>query len=176
MALLLVPNVASAQTSRQKGLWVDVHPGLGLGGSPFGPTFGVRGGLGTWWGNYDADYLLGRSWGVGVAFRADLRTDPDRIRMAPSLELRRTIDLLVLGFRWRVMAGPEWEGDQLGVGARLGGSVKVRPTATWGPTLDAEVGAAWVGERVSPRIGLSLGFEVATPVRRRKKDDAPEEE
>lgn len=150
---------ALAQTSSQSGGWVDATTALGLGGSPFGPSFGVRASAGWWRGNYDHGYLLGRAWGVGVAGRVDL-FGPE-LRLAPSLELRRTVDLLVIGYRWRVLVGPEWEGDDLGVGARIGGSLKVRPNRYIGPTVDAEAGAAWVGGRLSPRFSIGLGLEVA---------------
>jgi hypothetical protein len=166
VALLLAPVAADAQTTRQTGLWLDAQPGLGLGGQPFGATFGVRGSVGVWRGNYDDAFALGRSWGWGASVRVDFRGDSTRV--APMLELRRTLDLLVLGLRWRVMAGPEWEGDKLGVGARVGGTVKVRPSPFVGPTLDLEAGAAWIDGRVGPRIALSLGIGGAFPVAGRK--------
>ena len=156
---LAAPSIAQAQTSAQTGAWIDVHPGLGVGGAPVGATFGTRVGLGYWWGNYDRDFLLGRSWGVGLAARADL-FGPE-LRLAPALEVKRTVDLLVVGYRWRVLVGPELDGDALGVGARLGAGLKVRPSPYIGPTLDVEAGAAWVDGKVSPRFGLHLGVEVA---------------
>lgn len=159
---LLVPASASAQTSRQVGLWLDGQPGLGLGGSPVGATLGVRGSTGVWWGNYDTGFLLGRSWGIGAAVRVDLFGP--QMRVAPSLELRRTVDLLVIGYRWRVLAGPEWDGDAVGASARLGGTLKVRPNRYIGPTLDAEIGAAYIGGKVSPRGLIGIGVEVAFPV------------
>jgi len=171
---LAVAAPARAQTSAQQGGWIDVQPGLGLGGSPFGPSFGTRASLGWWRGNYDHGYLLGRAWGVGVATRVDL-FGPE-LRVAPSLEIRRMIDLLVLGFRWRVLAGPEWEDDQLGVGLRVGGTIKVRPTPTVGPTLDLEAGAAWVDGKVSPRLAVSLGVEVALSWKGKERNDPDDDE
>mgnify|MGYP001284325370 CR=1 FL=1 len=170
---LAVSSPALAQTSSQSGVWIDAQPGLGLGGSPFGPSFGTRASVGYWKGNYDFDYLLGRAWGVGLATRVDL-FGPE-LRVAPSLEIRRMIDLLVLGFRWRVLAGPEWENDKLGVGLRVGGTVKVRPTPRIGPTIDLEAGAAWVDGRISPRIGVSIGVEIALSVQGREDRDPKSE-
>ena len=79
---LAVSSPALAQTSSQSGVWIDAQPGLGLGGSPFGPSFGTRASVGYWKGNYDFDYLLGRAWGVGLATRVDL-FGPE-LRVAPS--------------------------------------------------------------------------------------------
>jgi hypothetical protein len=168
LLLTLIPGVAWAQTTDQRGLWFDVHPGLGLGGHPFEPSLGVRTSAGWWWGNYDRGFILGRSVGIGVAFRADVLGDVPRL--APSLEIRRTVDLLVVGYRWRVLAGPEWAAGELGVGARLGGTLKYRPSRWVGPTLDLEAGAAWVAGRVSPRFGVAIGVEITGPVSRRKRE------
>ena len=167
LLLLLAPMAASAQTTRQTGLWIDASPGLGLGGRPFGATFSARGSVGVWRGNYDDVFALGRSWGWGASVRVDLRGEDTRV--APMLELRRTTDLLVVGLRWRVMAGPEWEGGKLGVGARLGGTIAYRPSPYIGPALDIEAGAAWVDGRVGPRGAISLGIAGAFPVAGRQR-------
>lgn len=168
LVALLLPGVAYAQTTRQTGMWVDAVPGLGLGGDPFGATLSLRGSVGVWRGNYDDVFALGRSWGYGAAVRVDLRGESTRI--APMLELRRAIDLFVIGLRWRVMAGPEWEGAKLGIGARVGGTLAYRPSPYIGPALDIEAGAAWVDGRVGPRGALSLGIAGAFPVRPKRDD------
>ncbi|MFK7928651.1 MAG: hypothetical protein AB8H79_10725 [Myxococcota bacterium] len=168
--LLFAPTTALAQTSAQVGAWFDASPGLGVGGSPVGATLAVRGSTGVWWGNYDSGFLLGRSWGVGADVKVDL-FGPN-VRVAPSLELRRTVDLLVIGYRWRVLAGPEWDGEDLGGSLRVGGALKVRPNRYIGPTLNAEVGAAYVGGKFSPRGTVGIGVEISFPVSGREPDYA----
>lgn len=166
---LLCASPAWAQTSAQAGVWADYTPGLGLGGSPFKATFGQRLSAGYWRGNYDHGYLLGRAWGFGLAGRVDLFAPDPRGSLA--FELRRTVDLLVVGYRWRVLVGPEFSGDAVGAGARLGGTLKYRPTRNFGPTLDAEAGAAWVDGRVSPRFSIGIGFEAAFSLKGKEKRD-----
>lgn len=177
LVLGLSPS-AFAQTSAQAGGWVDASGGLSVGSDPlhFGP--GGQGSLGIWWGNYDDRRALGRSWGLGAALRYEHRSAQPRV--APMLELRRQIDLLVVGLRWRVQAGPEIHGDVLGVGARVGGSAMVRVRPWFGPTLNLDVGAAYVGGQVRPSGLATLGFEGSFRLfdRRRQQErrDAQEQE
>lgn len=154
---LLATTPALAQTSSQVGAWLDGSGGLAAGAPPFYAGIGGRGSTGVWWGNYDDRMALGRSWGVGASVR--LEDHPDALRVAPMVELRRQVDLLVVGLRWRAQVGPEWHGSDLGVGARIGGTVKVRPRPWIGPTLDLDLGAAWVQGEVRPSAILSLGVE-----------------
>lgn len=169
LVVLLAPVAAHAQTTRQTGLWIDAHPGLGIGGQPFGANFSVRGSIGAWRGNYDDVFALGRSWGWGASVRVDVRGDDTRI--APMVELRRTIDLFVVGVRWRLMAGPEWEAGKLGAGGRVGGTISYRPSPYIGPALDIEAGAAWVDGRIGARGAISLGLSGAFPVAGRRRAD-----
>lgn len=171
--LLFAAAPAVAQTSAQTGLWYEGSGGIGLGGAPLQSSWTTRGGLGLWWGNYDDRLALGRSWGVGAA----VRYEPGRgvPRIAPSVELRRQIDLLVIGLRWRVQAGPEWHGATLGAGARVGGTLVVRPRPWLGPMIDVEAGASYIAGRVRPAVALSVGltgaFRLSDRRRRREASD-----
>jgi len=175
IASLLTPAAAWAQTSAQTGVWLDASGGAAIGGRPFGLDPSTRVSLGLWRGNYDDRMALGRSWGGGVAFRLDARSGA--LRVAPTIEVRRQLDLLIAGLRWRVAAGPEWHGDRVGVGARVGGTLMVRARPTFGPILDLEAGAAYVDGQVRPAAALGIGIAGALRIRdqqRRREREAEE--
>ncbi|MFT7520561.1 MAG: hypothetical protein ACI9MC_002710 [Kiritimatiellia bacterium] len=159
LLVLLAPISAHAFTSRQTGIWFDAHGGLAIGGTPIKAGLGYRGSVGILQGNYDRSYALGRSWGIG----ATVHHHVDR-HLATMLEVRRHIDLLVLGVRLRAMAGPEWEQGKMGATARVGAGLKIRPTPIIGPTIDIEGGASYIDGVVSPRFGVHLGVEISIPV------------
>lgn len=163
---------AWAQTTRQAGLWVDLTAGLAVDSRPpvAGPA--VKLGTGAWWGNYDRDYLLGRSWGAGASFRVTGQNG------APTwtglVEVRRHIDLFVLGLRGRAFAGPERYSSTWLAVAGLGGGLKLRPKRTVGPLVEIDFGAGWSPGLVDLRGTLSLGVEFASPVwRRSRKENTP---
>jgi hypothetical protein len=176
LAALLVPSVALAQTSSQVGAWADASGGVALGGGALRADPTARLALGAWWGNYDDALALGRSWGLGAAVRLDARRGEPRV--APMVELRRQIDLLILGLRWRALAGAEWHGDALGVGARVGGSLMIRVRPQIGPFIDLEAGGGYVGGAFRPAMAAGVGVASAlrlTDARRRgERRDARE--
>jgi hypothetical protein len=174
LATLLLPAVAAAQTSTQTGLWFDGGGGLGLGGAPFAPAGSARAAIGMWTGNYDDRLALGRSWGFGAAARADLGDGTRRV--APHVEVRRQVDLLVVGLRWRVQAGPEWHDGAWGVGARMGGRVAYRIRPALAPHLDLEAGAAYVAGGVRPAMSVGIGLEGMVRLHDRARRDARREE
>lgn len=174
LAALLLPAAAAAQTSPQAGLWFDAGGGLGLGGAPFAPAGTARAAIGVWSGNYDDRLALGRSWGVGVATRADFAGGA--LRVAPHVEVRRQVDLLVVGLRWRVQAGPEWHDGAWGVGARAGGRVAYRIRPALAPHLDLEAGAAYVAGAVRPAMSIGIGLEGMVRLHDRARRDARREE
>lgn len=174
-AILLAPAATWAQTSAQTGMWIDASGAATLGGTPFGLDPSTRVSLGLWRGNYDDRMALGRSWGGGLALRYDARAGAPRLM--PSVEVRRQLDLLIAGLRWRANAGPEWHGEQVGVGARIGGTAMLRARPTFGPFVDLEAGAAYVDGQVRPAVALGLGVATAFRLRdqqRRRERQTPE--
>jgi hypothetical protein len=170
LALLL--SDALALTSQQGGPALDLGVGLGVG-APFEPRIGGHLGLGWWVGTYDDQYAFGKYWALGPSIRFDFV--PGRFDLvsgswsaAPMLELRRGIELIVVGVAPFVAGGPvlaSVEGAQpaLGWTARTGVNLKLRRTRFWGLTTRLELGAEGVGDRVGFAGGLLVGGAFARP-------------
>ncbi len=159
--LLGTALAASGLADQRAGAWADAHAGLGVGGAPAGVGFGTDSSVGVWSGRYDPDYALGRYVGVGLG----LRTGPDGL-LAGMLEVRRGVDLLIVGLHGFGAAG--WD---LGAGAPLaeiglGVKARVRPTGRFvGWELRLRGGAEFA-DTVRPVGCVTLGAAFAAPWRR----------
>lgn len=172
------------------GVQVDLGAGLGVGDLPWTPGVGWTLAVGGWWGRYDEEGALGRHVAVLARVRQDLQQG--ELRTYPGLEVRRGIDLLVVGLRFGGFVAPvlhtRLAGDLLlaprpgapfappeptaltGVTARALGAVawRFRPPAALvlrleaGVDVDARSGAP---QPVEPALGVLLGFEFSPRVR-----------
>lgn len=169
MVFLACWSAAHAFTSQQSGPGLDVGVGLGLGGAPASAHVGGVIDAGWWVGRYDDQYSLGRYWWVGPTFRFDWR--PDGVRLAPMVEVRRGIDLLVVGVAPLVTLGPVFAGDEISYAGRAGLFAKFRRTRSFGWFLRLEAGAD-VSESGQARFagGVLLGGAWSRPVRRQVSD------
>lgn len=146
---------------------------------------GWYGHLGIWVGRYDDDMALGRHWGFAVTARQDWITPPSHpvglLRTAPMFEIRRGLDLLVVGFSGFIAGGPLLETQAKatalsGGTARIGGNVKWRFHASWGLNLRVEAGVDVFDEasgpiRVGGQLGVTLGIEFAEMFKNKKDHD-----
>jgi hypothetical protein len=163
--LALTLSEALALTSRQGGPAVDLGVGLGVG-APFQPRLGGHLGLGWWVGTYDDQYAFGKYWAFGPSVRFDLV--PGTWSAAPMFEIRRGVELIVVGVAPFVAGGPvlasvEGAEPALGWTARTGVNLKLRRTRFWGLTARLELGAEGVGGNVGFAGGLLLGGAFARP-------------
>jgi hypothetical protein len=185
----------------QSGVYVNVQ----LGGGVRGPTadtvaatdvpepaatalFGGQLAAGWWTGRYDDQFALGRYWGVGLAVRQHRVLVPEAftyntaLHTIPMVEVRRGMDLLVVGLGIRGGIGPifqVWTGHpdgvpspplQAGVAMRVAGTAKYRFKPRFGLTLDIEGGLDVLGGAAQGHGAAMLGFEWMTPI----KKPAPE--
>lgn len=162
LLLLAVGTARAAITADRTGAFVDAAVGAGSAG---GPTLALSASFGGWRGRYDDELSFGRFWGAGVGIRQDLPGDGG-LRTAYLAEVRRGMDLVVVGANGWVAAGPllvepgsTVGTPALGVAARLGGAVELRRSSTTGIALRLEVGADAVGGGVAPAGQLTLGIQ-----------------
>lgn len=163
LALLLTGVADAALTDDRSGPSFD----LAVGGSLQVPPVlgGVTGfaSLGWWVGTYDDSYAIGRYWSVNLNGRIDYQPD-GATRIAPALELRRGVDLVVVGWYFGVGGGPVAVLDgPVGAGGRLAFGAEFRRTRFLGLTLRLEAGADAVGDRVAGAGALLLGFQFSRP-------------
>jgi hypothetical protein len=172
---LALPLSASAELSRPTaGWWLHVGGGLGAGDRPFRPGVGWHAGVGGWFGRYDDACAIGRHVGLGLEVRQDVQLHPGarELRTAPMLEVRRGIDLLVVGVRVSVLGGPLIT-TPFGAPSRVdGGTVRVAGAVHYRfvPRVSAYVrleAGVDVVDVVQPALGVLLGVELAAPGRRR---------
>lgn len=159
--LLGTALAGSGLADPRAGAWADVHAGLGVGGAPFTAGFGSDASAGVWVGRYDPDYALGRYLGAGLG----LRTGPDGL-VAGMVEVRRGVDLLIVGLHGFGAAGWDFGGSAPLVEVGLGVKARVRPT---GRFVGWEVrlrGGAEFADVVHPVGALTLGASFAGPWRR----------
>lgn len=166
-ASLAVPS-AHALQRRQAGPTLELGVGPAMAARPVGFAGAGQLSLGWWVGPYDDDYALGRFWAVAVTGRVDVLPRDGSLRVAPLLEIRRGMDLIVLAPHAFVAGGPVLTGDTLGWTARAGGGLKFRRTKTFGFTGRLEAGMDGVGAALSPVVGLTLGVGWSTPAKKRK--------
>jgi hypothetical protein len=156
--LILLATVADAAiTAQRSGGYVDVAGGLALSGA-VGPSADMA--LGGWWGVYDDDLSLGRYWGAGLRIDEDVRGSAVSLR--PMVELRRGMDLIVVGIHGYAALGPVFPdlgaGGDAGLSARVGGGVEFRRTPALGVELRLDGGADLVDGTVRPAGSLLLGL------------------
>lgn len=172
LALALVAS-ASALTSPQSGPGAELAVGLGLGGERVAAHVGGVAAVGWWFGHYDDQYSLGRYWWVGPAVRADWR--PGGVRIAPLLEVRRGVDLLVVGVAPLIAAGPVWSDGTLGWTARLGLIAELRRTRSWSADLRLEAGVEVFGSAVGFSGAALVGGSFSRPARYQSSGSRPAE-
>jgi hypothetical protein len=167
---LLASSPALALTAVQSGPGIDLAAGLGVGGHPVGAAVGGQLSLGWWTGTYDDQYAFGRYWWVGPTGRVDWR--PDTLRIAPLLEIRRGIELIVVGLSFGAAAGPLVrieEASDVGWTARAIGQAKLRRSRFWGFSLRLEAGVDVIGDQAGfTGAVLRTRPPVSIPRRRRR--------
>lgn len=174
MLWFCIIGLASAQTRLarpQAGPALDVAAGIGWAGR--GQPVDVAGVLsfGGWAGRYDDDFAIGRHWWFGATGR--VRARAARTEIAPMIEIRRGIDLLVAGVQFFVAGGVVGDvARSTEVPARaLGGTVnaglitRYRRTRHVSLLLRLEGGVDIVEGQVSPGLGAALGIGWARPGR-----------
>jgi hypothetical protein len=173
LLLLLAPLSAAALTRPQSGPYLDLAGGGVFGGAPFAAGVAWRVDAGVWFGPYDNEFALGRFWSVGVGLRQDLRDGG--LHSAVVAEVRRGMDIIVLGGHVWLAGGPQWIApQQLGAVADAGVGIKAR-IRTFGPLLgillrlgggvETGRGGAPDASAVAGRGTATLGFEFAKPWR-----------
>jgi hypothetical protein len=168
--LILLATVADAAiTDHRSGAYVDLAGGLGYTGRARGPALGdpprsapaaaLDMAVGGWWGVYDDDLSLGRYWGAGVRVEEDV--DGPDVSLRPMVELRRGMDLIVVGVHGYAALGPVFSNpgaeDDTGLAARIGGGLELRRTPVLGIELRLEGGADLIDGTVQPAGSLLLG-------------------
>ncbi|MCB9675561.1 MAG: hypothetical protein H6737_10620 [Alphaproteobacteria bacterium] len=168
LAAVLACSDAHALQRVQSGPTLELGVGPALGGAPARFAVGGQLSAGWWVGPYDDDYALGRFWAVAVTGRADFEVVSGDLRIAPMLEIRRGMDLFVVAPHFFLAGGPVIGlGDPQAVGAtgRIGGGVKLRRTPKLGFTARLGGGVDYLGGKVSPAVGLTIGAGWSSPVR-----------
>lgn len=172
LLLLLCTPDAQALSSRQAGPSLDLAAGLGLSGAPVRAGLGGQLSAGWWFGTYDDAYALGKYWWIGPTGRIDVQGE--RIAIAPMLELRRGLEIIVAGVNLFVAGGVvstiAEPAPPLGYTGRAGLMGKFRRHRYWGLTLRLEGGIDLVDGQVSPTIGTLIGIAFARPSRQREPE------
>lgn len=156
---------ASALTTHQSALGVDLTVGGALSGAPPRPAGDGTLALGWFRGPFDDDLSFGRYWWLGPTARVELGASG--LRAAPTLELRRGVDLLVGGVSAGVSAGAVFGPHAPGLAARVVGVGKFRRTRTLSFTGRLELGADLIAGEPSFAGALGVGLSLARPLRRR---------
>ncbi len=181
--MLLSPGAAAGELAgATAGPTVDVGGGLAVNHLPWTPGGLWSVGVGGWWGKGDAGGAIGRNVAIVARWRSEVVGD--RWHNTPGLEVRRGIDLIVLGIRFGGFVGPRFVSawppasgvgdvalEGLSVLAHGGLAWRFRPPAALLLRLDAGVDVDTrpaARHPVTPALGLMVGFEV-TPVLVRKR-------
>lgn len=149
---LLASPAALALTSRQGGPSLDLAAGVGMRGAPLRPGVGGQLSLGWWVGTYDDQYAFGKYWMFGPTGRVDWLPGAHALAVTPMFELRRGIELFVVGLAPFVAGGVTTSAAldggpaaPIGWTARGGLQVKFRRSRFWGLSLRVEAGADGLG-------------------------------
>lgn len=196
--LTMLPATALAGLGdRSHGAYFDVSGGMGAAyGMPTG--VGAEIGAGGWVGKVDDAFAIGRTWSFGVRAHADFGFEPEVLnsRTALTVEFHRNIDLLVVGLRFGLQAGPVLrlpygvpcaasdggircyaQRTALG-GTVLGDAALVyRFHRNWGLQLKGVLGVD-IGTTEFPVVpvgGVLLGIAFEAPIRRAVEAVAPAE-
>lgn len=164
MWLALAPLTASALTTHLSAVGFDLTAGAGWRAPP---ARGVGEGtlaLGWFRGQFDDQFSFGRYWWVGPTARVDVGLD-GAVTLAPQLEVRRGLDLLVAGFGYGLAGGVVVGGPELGWTARAVGVGRFRRSRSFSLTGRLEVGADGAAGAVGFAGGVGLGITVAKPLR-----------
>lgn len=177
--LLAAPAPAGELAGHTAGLTVDVGGGLAMGDIPWTPGGGWSLGLGGWWGKGDAGGAIGRHVAVLARWRGEL--GGTELRNYPGIEVRRGIDLLVLGVRFGGFVAPRLRAttDPLAgtcvappCPAMLQGPPLAPGAFVDGLTLRAHAAAAW---RFRPPAALVLRLDAGIDVDARPDAEHPVE-
>ncbi len=163
LALLLTPT-ADALTDDRSGPSFDLAVGGSMQAPPvFGGVTGFTS-FGWWAGTYDDSYAIGRYWSVNLNARVDYQLDAD-LHIAPSLEVRRGLDLVVVGWYFGIGGGPVWtpQGGSMGAGGRIAFGGEFRRTRFLGLTLRVEAGVDAVHGEIVAAGAMLLGFQFSRP-------------
>lgn len=181
--LALSPAAHAGLSQPTQAVYLQLGGGLGAGDRPFRPGIGWNAGFGGIIGRYDDSFAIGRHIGVGVQVRQDVQLHDiaPELRTAPMFELRRGIDLLVVGLRASVMGGPllhTFTGPLPNTGAvniprtslvggtaRISGTAQYRFKRAWSAFVRLEAGVDVV-ETVQPTMAFTLGVEWAVVTRK----------
>lgn len=166
MLLLCLSVAMGGSLSRPRaGPGVDLGAGIGWSGRPVAVAGQLS--VGGWTGRYDDDFAIGRHWWIGATGR--LRASASRVEVAPVLEVRRGIDLLVAGVQGFVAGGPviDVAGSEparpVGFTGMAGIVGRYRRTRHVSLTLRLEGGVDVVGGQVGPVVGALIGVGWARP-------------
>ena len=169
---LMLPTSAFALTGARHGIGADVSAGVSLASVGARPHFGAMLGAGWWSGRWDDAYAIGRYWQVGVTGRFDTQFNGG-VRIAPMLEARRGIEVLVAGVIPFVAGGivtstgGDPDDDGFGFTGRGGVIGKFRWHRRHGGTLRLEAGVDVLGGQPQFTGSLLLGFQFSQPFGKR---------
>ncbi|MEN0067697.1 MAG: hypothetical protein AAGA48_36550 [Myxococcota bacterium] len=151
----------------QAGPAVDGSAGIGWAGSPEPAAVAGQLSAGVWTGRYDDDFAIGRHWWFGATGR--LRARAARVSVAPTLEIRRGVDLLVASVQGFVsgglvadVAGSE-DARALGYTGTVGLMARYRRTRHTSLLVRLEGGVEVVAGEVKPMLAATLGLGFARP-------------
>ena len=163
--LLLLTAFAQTLQRQQSGPTLELGAGPALVGPP--ARFAIAGQLtaGWWFGKYDDSYGLGRFTALVAHQELTWTTSNGAFRYTPMLEFRRGMDLFVVAPHYLIAVGPVFApGTQVGLGARVGGGLKLRRSRRMGFVGRLAGGVDWVEGRFAPAVTLTLGAGYSTPV------------
>ena len=166
LVVALVASPAAALTAHQTGPLVDLAAGAGFGGAPLavGPAGELS--LGWWSGVYDDQYAFGHYVAIVANGRVDWRRSA--LVVAPTLEVRRGLELIVVGLYGGLGGGlvATSDGSALGWTARASGGAKLRRSRFVGLSVRLEAGVDGVGDAIGFAGGALLGVSYARPAHR----------
>ena len=168
---LAVLAPAHALTDPTQGVSADATVGWSLSGGAPSSGLAVQVSGGFWAGRFDDAFALGRYWQIGPTIRVD--APGGGVRVAPMLELRRGVEVLVAGVS-PFLAGGLVTGGDGGTGwtVRGGLAVKYRWHRYHGGTIRFEAGTDVIGGTPTVSGGVMLGFAFSRPVRPKAKEVA----